>query len=161
MASLAARSAFGVSVLLFAIAATLACENLSGHYEIGLGVPADLARANALLEKSCGLGGSAACNRLGLRYTDGNYGLPKDAERASHFFAVGRSARSGRCPSLVWIASRSAARHAVRSCRFGSMDRRSRETSLPSSSPNPPGSRKSRCMSMMTRAQRAGSNPNS
>ena len=40
------------------------------------------------------------------------------------------------------------ARHAASSFLLGSMTRRSCETSLPSISPKPPGSRKSRCRSM-------------
>src|SRR4029078_251619 len=45
--------------------------------------------------------------------------------------------------------------------RVGSIALRSSETSLPSASPNPPGSTKSRCMSMMTSAQPPRSNENS
>jgi hypothetical protein len=44
------------------------------------------------------------------------------------------------------------------SAAVGSMVRRSCETSLPSVSPKPPGSRKSRCMSMTSSAVLAGSN---
>ena len=47
------------------------------------------------------------------------------------------------------------ARQAASSAWFGSIVRRSCETSLPSISPKPPGSRKSRCMSMISSAQRA------
>jgi hypothetical protein len=77
------------------------------------------------------------------------------------FLAGGRSARSGRWPSRVCITCKPADRHAASSFRFGSMVRRNLETSFPSISPNPPGSRKSRCMSMMRSAQCAGSNSNS
>ena len=52
------------------------------------------------------------------------------------------------------------ARHAASSFRFGSIIRRSCDTSLPSISPKPPGSRKSRCMSMISSAQVAGENSN-
>src|SRR4029078_2158899 len=45
--------------------------------------------------------------------------------------------------------------------RVGSIALRSSETSLPRASPNPPGSTKSRCMSMMTSAQLPRSNENS
>jgi len=38
--------------------------------------------------------------------------------------------------------------------RIGAIVRRSRKTSLPSAAPNPPGSRKSRCMSIMTKLAR-------
>ena len=48
-------------------------------------------------------------------------------------------------------------RQAARSLRLGSMVRRSWETSLPSISPKPPGSRKSRCMSIRTMAVRSRS----
>src|SRR5690606_27386740 len=51
-----------------------------------------------------------------------------------------------------------AARAATSVCMQGSMALRNNETSLPSVSPKPPGSRKSRCMSIMTNAVRAISN---
>ena len=64
----------------------------------------------------------------------------------------GASARSGRCPSRVWITG-SPARLAASSTRWhGAIVERSSETSLPSISPKPPGSTKSRCMSMIRSA---------
>jgi len=60
----------------------------------------------------------------------------------------------------VWITVRPTAR-AVSSTFLsgGTTDCRS-ETSFPSVSPKPPGSTKSRCMSMITSAVLAGSNAN-
>jgi hypothetical protein len=52
-------------------------------------------------------------------------------------------------------------RAASSTLRVGPIALRSSETSLPSASPNPPGSTKSRCMSMMTSAQLARSKLNS
>ena len=49
------------------------------------------------------------------------------------------------------------ARRSRAAARQGPTAAASSETSLPSASPKPPGSRKSRCMSMMTSAVRAGS----
>src|ERR1700728_2956058 len=49
-------------------------------------------------------------------------------------------------------------RHFANSFLLGSMDWRSWETSLPSISPKPPGSRKSRCMSIISNAAAAGRN---
>src|ERR1700688_1998402 len=43
-------------------------------------------------------------------------------------------------------------REAASTSRHGSTAACSRETSLPSAAPNPPGSRKSRCMSLITSA---------
>ena len=83
------------------------------------------------------------------------------APRPRIFLAGGRSARSGRWPSRVCITGKPAARQARSSRRFGSIVERSSETSLPSISPKPPGSRKSRCMSMMSSAHREGSNTKS
>src|SRR5262249_30882836 len=66
----------------------------------------------------------------------------------------GASVRSGRCPSRVWM-TRMPARRAVASiCAHGPTAVWRRETSLPSAAPKPPGSKKSRCMSMMTSAMR-------
>ena len=78
------------------------------------------------------------------------------APRAS--LAGGASARSGRCPSRVWMTSMPAARAAASAAAQGPTAACSSETSLPSVSPKPPGSRKSRCMSMMTSAVRPTSN---
>jgi len=61
--------------------------------------------------------------------------------------AVGASDRSGWCPSRVWMTSRPAARR-LQHRREGATAALSRLTSLPSVSPKPAGSRKSRCMSM-------------
>src|SRR5580698_10416463 len=71
--------------------------------------------------------------------------------------AGGASAMSGRCPSRVWTISMPSLRAQVSSALAGLMALASSETSLPSVSPNPPGSRKSRCMSIMTMAVRRGS----
>ena len=72
--------------------------------------------------------------------------------------AGGASERSGRWPSRVWMTSMPAAsrRRQQRACTARSAACSS-ETSLPSVSPKPPGSRKSRCMSMMISAADAGS----
>src|SRR5690606_15910488 len=72
-----------------------------------------------------------------------------------------QSDRSGRCGSRVWMI--------CHPCRRASASRRSTVgtmacnvlTSLPSAAPKPPGSRKSRCMSMITSAVRPGSQTNS
>ncbi len=72
-------------------------------------------------------------------------------------FAGGASDRSGKCPSRVWTTSIPLSRAAPSTAAIGFTARASCETSLPSVSPKPPGSMKSRCMSMMTRAVRAQS----
>ena len=71
--------------------------------------------------------------------------------------AGGASERSGRWPSRVWITSMPVARAASSTALQGPTAACSRETSLPSVSPKPPGSRKSRCMSMMISAVRSRS----
>ena len=71
--------------------------------------------------------------------------------------ARGASAMSGRWPSRVWITSMPVWRARSSSALHGLMAALSSETSLPRVSPKPPGSRKSRCMSMMIRAVRSGS----
>src|SRR5271157_5164239 len=53
-----------------------------------------------------------------------------------------------------------AARQACSTRAVGAMAERSRATSLPRAAPKPPGSRKSRCMSMITSAALAGSKAN-
>src|SRR3954471_11478809 len=72
-------------------------------------------------------------------------------------FAGGASVRSGRCPSRVWTTSIPCLRAPAISAAAGSIALASSETSFPSVSPNPPGSRKSRCMSIITTAVRFGS----
>ena len=79
--------------------------------------------------------------------------------RAPSWPAADRSDRGGGLRGCAAPAAR-CARQAASSRRFGSIVRRSCETSLPSISPKPPGSRKSRCMSMMSSAQRAGVSSN-
>src|SRR5262245_31659255 len=69
-------------------------------------------------------------------------------------FSGGASVRSGRCPSRVWMMSMPERRAAASTSAHGPTAALSSETSLPSAAPNPPGSRKSRCMSMMTSAVR-------
>src|SRR5262245_56172338 len=69
-------------------------------------------------------------------------------------FSGGASVRSGRCPSRVWMTNMPQRRAAASTAAQGPTAALSRETSLPSAAPNPPGSRKSRCMSMMTSAVR-------
>ena len=69
-------------------------------------------------------------------------------------FAGGASDRSGRWPSRVWMTSMPASRAAASIARQGATALCRRDTSLPSVSPKPPGSRKSRCMSMMRSAVR-------
>ena len=66
--------------------------------------------------------------------------------------AGGASDRSGRCPSRVWMTRMPLSRAAASTAAIGFTARASCETSLPSVSPKPPGSMKSRCMSMMTSA---------
>ena len=77
------------------------------------------------------------------------------APRLRIFLGGGRSLRSGRWPSRVNTTVSPAARQAASKAWLGAMVRRSCVTSLPSAAPNPPGS-KSRCMSMMSSAQAAG-----
>src|SRR5262245_10318557 len=69
-------------------------------------------------------------------------------------FSGWASVRSARCPSRVWMTGRPARRAASSTRAHGSTAALRRETSLPSAAPKPPGSRKSRCISMMTRAIR-------
>src|SRR5262245_49371478 len=69
-------------------------------------------------------------------------------------FSGGASVRSGRCPSRVWMTRMPDRRAAASTSPHGPTAAFSSETSLPSAAPNPPGSRKSRCMSMMTSAVR-------
>ena len=66
--------------------------------------------------------------------------------------AGGASDRSGRWPSRVWTTSMPLSRAASSTAAIGFTARASCETSLPSVSPKPPGSMKSRCMSMMRSA---------
>jgi hypothetical protein len=73
----------------------------------------------------------------------------------------GQSDKSARWPSRVWITIIPSLRARSSTLRVGSMVARSGETSLPSASPNPPGSTKSRCMSMISRAVLARSPSNS
>ena len=77
-------------------------------------------------------------------------GLPRRS------FAGGRSDRSGRWPSRVWMTVIPVSRAAASTRRSGGTTPASWATSLPSVSPKPPGSRKSRCMSMITSATRPG-----
>ena len=64
---------------------------------------------------------------------------------------------SGRCPSRVWRTRIPRLRHqAISSRTVGTIAAR-RLTSLPSASPKPPGSMKSRCMSMTSSAVVLGS----
>ncbi|MGY4235200.1 hypothetical protein ACVIIW_004147 [Bradyrhizobium sp. USDA 4449] len=67
-------------------------------------------------------------------------------------FAGGASERSGKWPSRVWITSMPVSRAAFSTAPIGFTARASWLTSLPSVSPKPPGSMKSRCMSMITSA---------
>jgi len=74
--------------------------------------------------------------------------------------AAGQSDKSGRCASRVCSTRPPAERQAARTrLQAGTMADR-RDTSLPSVSPNPPGSMKSRCMSMTTSAVCRRSNSN-
>src|SRR6478735_1336345 len=75
-------------------------------------------------------------------------------------FAGGQSERSARWPSLVWMTSMPEALAAASTSASGGTTFCSRETSLPRVSPKPPGSRKSRCMSITTRAVAATFNGN-
>ena len=74
--------------------------------------------------------------------------------------AGGQSDRSGTCPSRVWITVRPTARAVSSTFLSGGTTACRWLTSLPSVSPKPPGSTKSRCMSMITSAVLAGSNVN-
>ena len=74
--------------------------------------------------------------------------------------AGGQSDRSGTCPSRVWITVRPTARAVSSTFLSGGTTACRWLTSLPSVSPKPPGSTKSRCMSMITSAVVAGSNVN-
>ena len=74
--------------------------------------------------------------------------------------AGGQSLRSGTWPSRVWMTVMPASLVAVKTAWSGGMTACSRLTSLPSVSPNPPGSTKSRCMSMTTSAVVSGVNSN-
>jgi hypothetical protein len=60
-------------------------------------------------------------------------------------------------PHRAGIADPQARRAAAISARQGGTAAASSDTSLPSVAPKPPGSRKSRCLSMTTSAARAGS----
>src|ERR1700735_2600437 len=67
-------------------------------------------------------------------------------------FAGGASERSGAWPSRACRTSMPSSRAALSTDPIGFTARASCETSLPSVSPKPPGSMKSRCISMMTSA---------
>ena len=71
--------------------------------------------------------------------------------------AGGASDRSGRCPSRVCTTRSPMLRAASRALAGGIAAARSETSLLPRLSPKPPGSRKSRCMSMITSAVAAGS----
>ncbi len=73
--------------------------------------------------------------------------------------AFGASLKSVRWPSRVWMTSIFFLRAPARSALIGSMAAPSKETSLPSDSPKPPGSKKSRCMSITITAVRSGLMP--
>ena len=64
-------------------------------------------------------------------------------------FAFGASDRSDRWPSRVWMMSILRRRAASSTAMQGFTAASRRDTLLPSVSPKPPGSRKSRCMSMI------------
>ncbi len=83
-----------------------------------------------------------------------------DRQRGIAACALGRgqSVRSGRCPSRVWTTVMPSSRAAARTAPTTGIVGASSETSFPSVSPKPPGSRKSRCMSMITSAVVDGSN---
>src|SRR5471030_3148787 len=74
--------------------------------------------------------------------------------------AGGQSDRSAACDSRVWITNHPLSRASASSAETVGTICASSDTSLPSDSPKPPGSMKSRCMSMMIRAVVAGSNAN-
>jgi len=83
------------------------------------------------------------------------------APRPRTILVGGQSAKSGLCPSRVWITSMPVRRAASSMRLHGPITACSGETSLPSASPKPPGSTKSRCMSIITSAVVAGSKSNS
>ena len=70
--------------------------------------------------------------------------------------AIGQSDRSGRWDSRVCTTGQPFSRQALSSACVGATAARSSDTSLPSDSPKPPGSMKSRCMSMTMSAARPG-----
>ena len=70
--------------------------------------------------------------------------------------AGGQSDRSAVCASRVCTIGQPRARHAASSAAIGAIAPCSCVTSLPSEAPKPPGSTKSRCMSMTTSAVRPG-----
>ena len=70
--------------------------------------------------------------------------------------AGGQSARSGWCASRVCTTGQPRERQAASSAAIGAMAACSSITSLPSEAPKPPGSTKSRCMSITTSAVRPG-----
>ena len=74
--------------------------------------------------------------------------------------AGGQSDRSGTWPSRVWITVSPTSRAAASTSCSGGTTASSSDTSLPRVSPKPPGSTKSRCMSMITSAVLAGSKVN-
>jgi hypothetical protein len=74
--------------------------------------------------------------------------------------AGGQSDRSGTWPSRVWITVSPTSRAVASTFCSGGTTASSSDTSLPSVSPKPPGSTKSRCMSMITSAVLAGSKVN-
>src|SRR5438128_3495295 len=76
------------------------------------------------------------------------------------FFDGGRSDRSARWPSRVWMTNTPAARQASRTRFAGGRASSSGDVSLPSASPKPPGYTKSRWKSIINSAVVAGSNSN-
>ena len=80
------------------------------------------------------------------------FGLSEPMKPPRASLAGGQSSMSGRWPSRVWMTVIPASRAAESTRWSGSTALHSSETSLPSAAPKPPGSRKSRCMSMTTSA---------
>lgn len=75
----------------------LATNNLAVLYSDGLGVPADHARAQRLLEKAANAGLSIAMYSLGANYRDG-FGVAKDFQLARQWFL--RAAEAGHVAAM-------------------------------------------------------------
>ena len=74
----------------------------------------------------------------------------RSSGRRARFFDGGQSASCGSCASCVWMTCMPCARASASSRAQAGTMRCSGDTSLPSIAPKPPGSRKSRCMSIST-----------
>src|SRR4029078_10109788 len=64
-----------------------ACRELGFHVMEGDGVPKDLAKGCALLDRACRMDDPYACSHVGLRLEMGQ-GAPRDLERAKALFRM-------------------------------------------------------------------------